>query len=442
MLPQEIIRRKRDGSELSDAEIRFIIEGLSVGRVSEGQAAAFAMCVFFRGMTRAECVALTEAMVHSGTILDWQTCQLDGPVLDKHSTGGIGDNVSLVLAPAVAACGGYVPMISGRGLGHTGGTLDKLDAIPGYLSQPDRELFRHVVRDVGCAIIGQTADLAPADKRLYAIRDVTGTVESIPLITASILAKKLAAGLEGLVMDVKVGNGAFMATLDDARQLARTIVAVAGGAGLATSALITDMNEPLANAAGNAIEVRHAIDHLTGRRQDRRLQEIVLALGAEMLVVGRIAHDDAQAREQIAGVLSNGRAAEKFERMVKALGGPADILERAESHLPRAAVEWPVPAGVEGFVEAVDTRGLGVAVLALGGGRRHPEDTIDPSVGLVGLVARGARLEKDMPLCIVHAASASEAEIAAASVRRAYQVGSLPPPPVAPVIARVRASDL
>ncbi len=441
MLPQEIIRRKRDGGELGEAEIRFFIEGLSIGRVSEGQAAAFAMAVFFRGMTRAECVALTAAMVHSGTILDWHEFNLDGPVLDKHSTGGIGDNVSLVLAPAVAACGGYVPMISGRGLGHTGGTLDKLDAIPGYRSQPDRERFRQVVRDIGCAIIGQTADLAPADKRLYAIRDITGTVESIPLITASILAKKLAAGLEGLVMDVKSGNGAFMATLEDARHLARNIVAVADGAGLATSALITDMNEPLADAAGNAVEVRHAVEHLTGRRLDPRLQEIVLALGAEMLLLGRIAGDGAEARARIARALAKGQAAEKFERMVEALGGPGDLLDRIDQHLPVAAVQLPVLAREEGFVWAVDTRSLGLTVLALGGGRKHPEDSIDPSVGLVGLASLGDRLMKDTPLCVIHAASPEEAEIAAASVRRAYQIGSERPSPGAPVIERIRQNE-
>src|SRR5215208_1553291 len=262
MLPQEIIRRKRDGGALEPELIEAFIEGLTSGRVSEGQAAAFAMAVFFRGLTVDERVALTRAMTRSGAVLFWD---LPGPVLDKHSTGGIGDAVSLALAPAVAACGGFVPMISGRGLGHTGGTLDKLDAIPGYRSQPDLDAFRRVVREAGCAIIGQTDDLAPADRRLYAIRDVTATVESLDLITASILSKKLAAGLQGLVMDVKFGSGAFMSDIGNARALAESLVHVAGGAGLPTTALLTDMNQPLASVAGNAIEVAYALDYLSGR---------------------------------------------------------------------------------------------------------------------------------------------------------------------------------
>src|SRR5215203_4904166 len=277
-LPQEIIRRKRHGARLDEAEIEAFITGLTTGRVSEGQAAAFAMAVFFRGLSVPERVALTHAMTLSGEVLSWE---LPGPVLDKHSSGGVGDTVSLALAPAVAACGGFVPMISGRGLGHTGGTLDKLDSIPGYASQPDIDAFRRVTREVGCAIIGQTADLAPADKRLYAIRDVTATVESIDLITASILSKKLAAGLQGLVMDVKFGSGAFMSDLDDARALAQSLVLVANGAGLPTSALLTDMNEPLASTAGNAVEVAYAIDYLTGRKREARFHEVTVELSAE-----------------------------------------------------------------------------------------------------------------------------------------------------------------
>ena len=282
-LPQEIIRTKRDGGSLGAEEIESFVEGLSSGRVSEGQAAAFAMAVFFRGLSVDERVALTRAMTNSGTTLAWD---LPGPVLDKHSTGGVGDAVSLVLAPAVAACGGFVPMIAGRGLGHTGGTLDKLASIPGYQSQPDVETFRRVVHDVGCAVIGQTADLAPADRRLYAIRDVTGTVESLDLITASILAKKLAAGLQGLVMDVTVGSGAFMPNLDAGRALATSLVEVANGAGLPTHAILTDMDQPLASAAGNAVEVWYAVDFLSGRRRQPRFHEVTVALGAEMLVLG------------------------------------------------------------------------------------------------------------------------------------------------------------
>src|SRR5271166_2990346 len=290
-LPQEIIRAKRDGRELTAAEIGEFIAGLVSGAVSEGQAAAFAMAVFFRGMTLDERVTLTRAMTLSGATIDWREANLPGPILDKHSTGGVGDNVSVMLAPMLAAAGAYVPMISGRGLGHTGGTLDKLDAIPGYVSQPDLALFKRVVKEAGCAIIGQTADLAPADRRLYAIRDVTATVESVALITASILSKKLAAGLQGLVMDVKTGSGAFMPTLEGARELAESIATVATGAGLPTVSLITDMNEPLASAAGNAVEVWNAVGFLVGERRDARLHRVTLALGGELLAVAGLARD-------------------------------------------------------------------------------------------------------------------------------------------------------
>ena len=288
-LPQEIIRAKRDGRRLTEAEIVAFIAGLTNGDVTEGQAAAFAMAIFFRGMDLDERVALTRAMMRSGATLDWSAADLPGPILDKHSTGGVGDNVSLMLAPMLAACGGFVPMISGRGLGHTGGTLDKLDSIPGYKTQPDLALFRSAVKEAGCAVIGQTADLAPADRRLYAIRDVTATVEFVSLITASILSKKLAAGAQALVMDVKTGTGAFMDLLEGARELAESIATVAQGAGLPTCSLITDMNEPLASAAGNAVEVLNAIEFLTGRRRDARLLDVTLALGAELLALSGLA---------------------------------------------------------------------------------------------------------------------------------------------------------
>ncbi len=351
-LPQEIIRAKRDGSELSSEQIEHLVEGLTSGQVSEGQAASFAMAVFFRGLSVPERVALTRAMTHSGEILTWD---LPGPVLDKHSTGGVGDAVSLALAPAVAACGGFVPMISGRGLGHTGGTLDKLDSIPGYVSQPDIATFRRVTREIGCAIIGQTADLAPADRRLYAIRDVTATVESIDLITASILSKKLAAGLQGLVMDVKFGSGAFMDNAADARILADSLVLVANGAGLPTSALLTDMNEPLASAAGNAVEVAYVADYLTGRRREGRFHEITVELGAEMLLLGRLADTLEAARARIEDAIACGAAAEVFARMVAALGGPADLLDRPAHYLTEAPIVQPV------YAEA-----------GRGAGHRHP----------------------------------------------------------------------
>ena len=418
-LPQETIRAKRDGRALAPSEIEAFVAGLVSGRVTEGQAAAFAMAVFFRGLDEPECVALTRAMTRSGTVLAWD---LPGPALDKHSTGGVGDAVSLALAPAVAACGGYVPMISGRGLGHTGGTLDKLDAIPGYASQPDLETFRRVVRETGCAIIGQTAELAPADGRLYSIRDVTGTVESIDLITASILSKKLAAGLDGLVMDVKVGSGAFMASLADARALASRIVTVATGAGLATSALLTDMDGPLASCAGNAVEVAYAADYLAGRRREPRFHAVTVALGAEMLVLGRLAADACEGARRIEDAVASGAAAERFARMVAALGGPADLLERPDAHLARAPIIRPVAAG-RGTVTAIDTRALGLAVVALGGGRTRLQDHIDHAVGLTALAGIGHAADT---LGIVHARTEAGADAAEAALRRAYTLGAGP----------------
>ena len=429
-LPQETIRAKRDGLPLDPDEIRAFIRGLTDGAVGEGQAAACAMAVFFRGLSLPERVALTRAMADSGRVLTWD---LPGPVLDKHSTGGIGDAVSLPLAPMVAACGGYVPMISGRGLGHTGGTLDKLGSIPGYEATPGLDTFRRVVGRVGCAIIGQTADLAPADRRLYAIRDVTGTVESLDLITASILSKKLAAGLDGLVMDVKQGSGAFMEGLQEARALAESIVTVAEGAGLRTAALITDMDAPLASAAGNAVEVAYAADYLTGNRREPRFHAVTLALGAEMLVAGGLAPDRDSAARRLEGALTSGRAAEIFSAMVAALGGPGDLLDAPTQYLAAAPVRRPVLQ--EGTVAAVATRAIGLAVIGLGGGRTRPEDAIDPRVGFTDLAGPG---EARGLLGIVHAADEASADRAEAALRAAYRMGEAPAGRP-PVIERVGA---
>lgn len=419
MLPQEVIRRKRDGSALSSEDVKDFIAGLTSGAVSEGQVAAFAMAVFFKGMTREEAVGLTLAMRDSGTVLQWD---LPGPVVDKHSSGGIGDNVSLYLAPMLAACGLYVPMISGRGLGHTGGTLDKLDAIPGYKTQPDLALFRTVTKEAGCCIIGQTADLAPADKRLYGIRDVTATVESVPLITASILSKKLAAGLQHLVLDVKCGSGAFMANVEEARALATSLVAVANGAGLKTTALITDMDEPLAPVAGNALEVAHAAEYLLQRCENARVNDITLALGAELLVSAGISKDIATARAKLEMTVSSGKAAEHFERMVALLGGPQDFLSTYNRHLKRAPIIKPVFAIRAGIVSSIVTRNLGLAVIELGGGRRVATDTINHAVGLDQLLGKGSRVDFETPLCIVHAQSEDDFEKAASIVKAAYSI--------------------
>jgi thymidine phosphorylase len=432
-LPQEIIRRKRDGEVLAEAEIAAFVRGLTDGSVGDGQAAAFAMAVFFRGMTMAERVALTRAMAGSGATMDWSGVTLPGPVVDKHSTGGVGDKVSLILAPLAAACGLAIPMISGRGLGHTGGTTDKLESIPGYQTAPDIARFRAVVAEVGCAIIGQTADLAPADRRLYAIRDVTATVESIPLITASILSKKLAAGLEGLVMDVKTGSGAFMAEEASARELAESLAAVATGAGLPTAALVTDMDQALGRTAGNALEVAETVDFLSGAARDPRLLEVTLALGAEMLRLGGAAANEAAARARLARALDDGSAAERFARMVTALGGPADFVARPEWHLGAAPVVRDVPPARRGLVTRIDVRALGLAVVALGGGRTRPGARIDPRVGLADIAGIGEEVGPDRPLAVVHAADEASAAQAAATLAVAVEIGDTAPT-VAPVV--------
>jgi thymidine phosphorylase len=413
---KELLRDKRDGRTLTPDELRAIATGIGDGTLSDAQVAAFAMAVFFRGLDADELPAFTLGMRDSGTVLDWS--DIDKPVLDKHSTGGVGDKVSLILAPLIAACGGAVPMISGRGLGHTGGTLDKLETIPGYNATPDAALMGKVVRDVGCVIGGQTDDLAPADRRLYAIRDATGSVEAIPLIVSSILSKKLAAGLGGLVMDVKHGNGAFMSERDDARALARALVDVAVAAGLPTVALLTDMDRVLGATAGNALEVRESIELLKDpAAADPRLVEVTLALTRALLDLGGIAVDPEAA-------LASGAAAERFGAMVAALGGPSDIMDNYAQHLDQAPVVREVFPEQDGVVAAHDTRALGIAVMSLGGGRAVESDVIDPAVGLDAVagpgtaVARGGR-----PLAVVHARDEAGADAAEAAVRAAIAVG-------------------
>jgi thymidine phosphorylase len=419
-LPQEIIRKKRDGGVLSAEEITAFIDGLTRGQISEGQAAAFAMAVFFNGMTRAETIALTRAMTNSGRRLAHH--DLDGPVVDKHSTGGVGDKVSLILAPLVAACGAYVPMISGRGLGHTGGTLDKLESIPGYDATPGLDRLRTTVATAGCAIIGQTEDLAPADRHLYAIRDVTATVESTPLIVASILSKKLAAGLHALVMDVKVGSGAFLPSLEAARELGRELVEVAAGAGLPCAALLTDMNQCLGRTAGNALEVREAIQMLTGEVADPGLREVTSALAAELLLLCGMVDAEAAAASAVARALASGAAAERFARMVAALGGPTDLLDRPDHHLPTAPVRQAAQLDRAGVVAKIDARALGLVVVALGGGRRRATDPIDPTVGLAEVRGIGETVGPDVPFAVVHARTASAASAAIQAIRGAVEV--------------------
>lgn len=440
MLPQEIIRRKRDGLKLTNHEIEFFSNGIADGSISEGQIAAMAMAIFFQGMSSDEAAALTLAMRDTGNVLTWEGENLSGPIIDKHSTGGVGDGVSLMLGPLIAACGGYVPMISGRGLGHTGGTLDKLDAIPGYNSTPDTSLFRKTVRECGIAIIGQTGNLAPADKRFYATRDITATVESIPLITASILSKKFAAGLDCLVMDVKTGSGAFMPTHDASRDLAVSITEVANTAGVKTSALLTDMNQCLGHNAGNALEVREAIEFLTGKRQGTRLKEVVFTLCSELLVLADLAGSSSDAITMLDNALNSGKAAEIFGKMSYSLGGPVDLIDNYNSHLAQASVIRPVFPETEGNVTAIDTRSLGLAVVHLGGGRTRAEDNIDPSVGLENVVGLGA--SSDQPLAIIHAQDEDTWQEAAHAVKAAVSFGS-PPVSDQPVIHEIiRPSSL
>ncbi len=429
-LTQEIIRKKRDGTSLSRADFESLFGAAANGssaadsRANDAQLAAFAMAVYLNGLDRDETVGLTCALRDSGRVLEWR--DLDKPVVDKHSTGGVGDTVSLILGPLVAACGGAVPMISGRGLGHTGGTLDKLAAIPGYLTTPDIARFQRVVREVGVAIVGQTPDLAPADGRLYAVRDVTATVESIALITASILSKKLAAGLDSLVMDVKVGSGAFMPTIAKARELAASIVEVGRGAGLATTAWLTDMDQPLAPCAGNAIEVRCAIDVLTcastADNKPQRLLDVIFALAADMLAASGLASSADAAMRDLQAALTSGRAAECFAKMVKALGGPGDLLEHPDRHLPRAPCRRVVHASSDGVVHAIDVRALGMAVVALGGGRRRAEDAIDPTVGLSGFALKGATVKVGDALASIAARDEAAASRAAEAVLQSYSI--------------------
>ncbi|MDK4716711.1 thymidine phosphorylase [Rhizobium sp. CNPSo 4039] len=435
MIPQEIIRQKRNGAILSAADIDAFIGALGRGELAESQIGAFAMAVWFRGMTREETVALTLAMARSGDTLSWQG--IGRPIADKHSTGGVGDNVSLMLAPIAAACGLAVPMISGRGLGHTGGTLDKLESIPGYGITPDAARFRKVVEEVGCAIIGQTGALAPADGKLYAVRDVTATVDSAPLITASILSKKLAAGLETLVLDVKIGSGAFMTSLEEAETLARSLVEVANGGGVKTSALITDMNQPLADAAGNVVELRNCLDFLKSNKAGTRLETVVLAFASEMLVQAGIAANVAEAEGRAREALASGKAAEIFGRMVHGLGGPADLLEHPERYLASAPVQTPILAAADGWLGACDTRAIGVSVIDLGGGRRRPQDKIDHRVGFSDILPLGTKVSKGDRIATVHAADEASAEKAVADLSANYRLVDEAPAPSSVIIGRI-----
>jgi thymidine phosphorylase len=419
-----ILVQLRDGQTPSAAALDWFAKGLADGTVSDAQAGAFAMAIVQRGLSEAGRIALTCAMRDSGQVLAWAGSR---PVVDKHSTGGIGDCVSLLLAPALAACGADVPMISGRGLGHTGGTLDKLEAIPNLSTGLPEGRLRQQITEIGCAIVSASGEIAPADRRLYAVRDVTGTVESIDLITASILSKKLAAGLPALVLDVKCGSGAFMKTHQAARDLARALVDTANGAGCKTTALITDMNQPLADAAGNALEIMAVMETLTGKQVNPRLMQACCALGGEALMLAGLAHTAAAGAGQIRTALDSGAAAERFGRMVAAQGGPHDFLHRWPDRLPAATVIRAIEADRAGYVAAIDGHALGLAVVEMGGGRMREGDKINPAVGLSALAPLGAQIRSGDPLCIIHAATDAAANRAEAAVRAAYTLHDAPP---------------
>lgn len=420
---RRIIARLRDGETPSQAELQWFAKGLADQHVSDAQAGAFAMAALLNGMTDAGRVALTLAMRDSGKVMKWD---MDGPVLDKHSTGGVGDCVSLVLAPALAACGAYVPMISGRGLGHTGGTLDKMEAIPGVDTALDEARFRDVVKRAGCAIVSASHDIAPADRRLYAIRDVTSTVESLDLITASILSKKLAAGLDGLVLDVKIGSGAFMKNMEEAKSLAEALVTTANEAGCKTAAVISDMNQPLAPALGNALEVKASCDVLTGRKQGALL-DLTAALGGVVLAGAGLAGDVATGHAAILAAISSGTAAEYFGRMVAALGGPVHFIDTPSRFLPESTVIREITADRSGYVTAINGQALGMVVVDLGGGRKVETDKIDYAVGLSDMVPLGTKVRKGQALGRVHAARMDSAEAAAKAARTAITLGDSEP---------------
>lgn len=437
MLPQEIIRKKRNKQTLSSNEINEFIQGVTNGSIMDSQTAAMTMAILLNGMNAEETTTLTLAMRDSGDVLNWQ--DINAPIVDKHSSGGVGDKISLILAPMLAACGAYVPMISGRGLGHTGGTLDKFDSIPGYQTIPSNDLFRKTVKQVGCAIIGQTGNLAPADKKIYAIRDICATVESIELITASILSKKLAAGLQYLVMDLKCGNGAFMSTLDDARSLAQSIVRVANLAGTKTTALLTDMNQVLGHTVGNALEMQEAVNFLKCQNQDSRLYKITTELCAELLLNTKLATTLEEARQKLQNSLTSGKALEIFARMISMLGGPTDFCDKSEKYLAHAAIVKPVFATQTGYISSMNTRNIGLSLIELKGGRTRSDQKLDYATGFSNFCQIGDKIEKDTPLCFIHAQSEEDFAQAQANILNNIIISDKHPTLLPEIIERIGA---
>lgn len=430
MMPHWIIEKKRDGEELTREEIRFFVKAFTDGRIPDYQMAAMAMAIYFRGMTTEETFALTESMMRSGSVLNWSSLRL--PVADKHSTGGIGDKVSLILAPLVACCDIAVPMISGRGLGITGGTLDKLESIPGFRTQLDAQEMSKVIRACGCVITGQTAELVPADKKLYALRDVTGTVPSIPLITASIMSKKMAEGIDALVLDVKFGKGAFMRTQEDAWELARSMVGVGERMGKRIAALLTDMNQPLGRNAGNVLEVLESIATLRGGGP-KDLVDLTVALGAQMLCLTKRAASLEAAEERLRALLASGEAYERFARMVHLQGGDAYLLNHP-GRMADAALKEPLPAPRTGYITSVDAEAVGRACVLLGAGRSVAEDPVDWAVGVSDMLKIGENVERDAPLAYVHANNEERFAEARALLEQAFVIGDQAPEPRALIV--------
>lgn len=435
MLPQEIIRRKRDKAVLSAAEIKEFVEGIVGKTVDDTQVAAMTMAIFLNGLDKRETIDLTIAMRDSGDVMSWH--DFDKPIVDKHSSGGVGDKVSLMLAPMLAACDVYVPMIAGRGLGHTGGTVDKLEAIPDYNTQADNELFRKTVKKVGCAIIGQTGNLAPADKKIYAIRDVCATVESIPLITASILSKKLAAGLQYLIMDLKCGNGAFMQNFADAQALAQSIIEVSTGAGTKARAVITDMNQVLGKTAGNAVEIKEALNYLQGKNIDARLDKVTRTLCAELLQLCGRCQSENEASALTEKALSSGRALEKFAQMATSLGAPADFIEHSERYLPQAAHCKPIYALNNGYVMSMDARAVGLSIIELGGGRIIPTQKLDLATGYSDFAQVGDYVDAHNPLAMVHYQTEEQFKRAESALQKTIKISETAPEITSPILLKL-----
>jgi pyrimidine-nucleoside phosphorylase len=425
--PQDVITKKRDGEELSAGEINFFIQGVTHGTIADYQISALLMAIYLKGMNQAEQQALTEAMLHSGSILDFSS--IPKPKADKHSTGGVGDKTSLLIAPMVAACGVCVPMISGRGLGHTGGTLDKLESIPGYRVNLSTREFREVLERVGYAMAGQTGELAPADKKMYALRDATATIEAIPLIVASIISKKGAAGLEAMVLDVKFGSGAFMRAESQAKELAHALVSTGNSCGIRTRALLTDMNQPLGRAVGNSVEVKECIDIMRGDVDDlaRPVLDLSLELSAHMLVLARVYDTVELARERLVQLLDSGAVLDCFGRNVEAQGGDPRVCDDPARFLPLVSEQLAVESARPGYITTVETTEIGHALAAIGGGRVRIEDNIDPTVGFLTNVKIGSRVEAGDSLGVVYCKDPAKAREAVDRIQAAYHVGSEKP---------------